>query len=205
VPGAMAFPPLCGLVLTGGRNTQMYSDQDPISYYEKPRLQHCYEMLRPHCEATYVVNQSDQAPSAGYPGLPRIHDEWGDIGPIGGILSAFRYRPQTAWLVIACNLPFIDDDAIDQLVRSRTPSLAATCFLRLEDSTPEPMCAIYEPACHERLLESVQQGARSPRMALISLTIQGVIPASQLTLREVNSPEEYLRAVRHHRKRFAAD
>ena len=189
VPGDMSIPPLCGLVLTGGWSAPRRPDQVPLPNGGRSQIQHCYEMLRPYCEATYLLNQSDQSRTVGHPGIPRIHDEWGDIGPIGGILSAFRYRPEAAWLVVACNLPFIDDGAIDQLIRSRSPSLAATCFLRLEDSTPEPMCAIYEPSCHERLIESVQQGALSPRTALMSSAIQGVIPASRWTLREVNSPE----------------
>ena len=202
VPGAMSFSPLCGLVLTGERCTR--PDQVPLPNDERAHIQHCFEMLRPYCEATYLLNQSDPSRSAGHPGLPRVHDEWGDLGPIGGILSAFRYRPETAWLVVSCNLPFIDNEAIDQLIRSRGPSLDATCFLSLEDSTPEPMCAIYEPSCHERLIESVQQGALSPRTALMSSAIQGVIPASRLTLREVNSPEEYRRAVRHLHRQVTA-
>ncbi|MBK9105507.1 MAG: hypothetical protein IPL92_13310 [Saprospiraceae bacterium] len=44
-------------------------------------------------------------------------------------MSAFQYDPHTAWLVVACDFPLLDHDAIQQLVSERDTSSIATSFL----------------------------------------------------------------------------
>ena len=91
-------------------------------------------------------------------------------------------------------MPFLDNDPIAALKRSRNEELPATCFLSLDDSRPEPLCAIYEPSCFDRLAEAAKHRRYSLRGFLESRSIQGVVPSSNTTLQQVNSPDDYERA-----------
>ena len=46
-----------------------------------------------------------------------IVDLRGGEGPIVGIRSAMAAHPAAAWLVLACDLPFLSDAAIEELLR----------------------------------------------------------------------------------------
>jgi molybdopterin-guanine dinucleotide biosynthesis protein A len=188
-------PPLHGLILTGGRSRRMNEDKALLQYNGKPHLEYLFSLLRPHCGDVWISARAEQAEAGERTQYPRIFDSWGDIGPIGGILSAFREHPGAAWLVLACDMPFLDFNTIRQLVFSRNPHVLATCYLSIDDSNPEPLCAIYEPRAYETLMRAVRSGNRSPRNILERSSIQGVVPASHKTLNQVNTPHEYRRAV----------
>ena len=71
-------------------------------------------------------------------------------GPIVGIRSALAANPNVAWLVLACDLPFLSDAALSQLLRERDPAAVATAYRSTHDGLPEPLCAIWEPAAARR-------------------------------------------------------
>ena len=68
-------------------------------------------LLRPHCTDIRISTRADQVKNGERSRYPATVDSWGDIGPIGGILSAFRKQPGAAWLVLACDMPFLDQSA----------------------------------------------------------------------------------------------
>lgn len=189
-------PSVQGLILTGGKSRRMKEDKALLQYNGKSHLEYLFSLLRPHCGEVWISARAEQAETGERAQYPRILDSWGDIGPIGGILSAFREHPGAAWMVLACDMPFLDFNTIRRLVFSRNRNVLATCYLRVDDSNPEPLCAIYEPRAYEKLLEAVRSGNRSPRNILACSSIQGVVPASYKTLNQVNTQHEYRRAVK---------
>jgi molybdenum cofactor guanylyltransferase len=187
--------PLSGLVLAGGRSQRMGSDKALLAYHGKPQVEYALDLLAPHCAQRFVSCRAEQGAQAGLAGLPQIHDSFFDLGPLGGILSALAARPGSAFLVIACDLPFLDAATLSALVAGRDPTLAATAFQGYQD-LPEPVCAVYEPAALPRFLELVdRQGIRCPRKALINSSIRLLSPPDPLALTNANRPEEYQRAM----------
>ena len=77
---------------------------------------------------------------------PLIVDSVTGEGPVVGIRSAFAAHPNVAWLVLACDLPFLSEAAIEGLLRRRDPGALATAYISAHDGLPEPLCAIWEPA-----------------------------------------------------------
>jgi len=188
-------PQLNGLILTGGKSRRMGQDKVLLRYGGQPHLDFLFSLLRPHCTDIRISTRADQVKNGERSRYPATVDSWGDIGPIGGILSAFRKQPGAAWLVLACDMPFLDFDTVSQLVVSRNPGVMATCFLRLDNSHPEPLCAIYEPQAYEILVHAVKSGNHSPRSVLQHASVHGIVPASHETLNQVNTPEEYRLAI----------
>src|SRR5689334_17312189 len=97
---------LRGLVLTGGRSVRMGSDKAALDYHGVPQWRYLGALLAEHCSQVFwsCTEAQRQAWSVGDRGL--IDDIQG-IGPAGGLVTAFRREPQTGWLVLACDYPYL--------------------------------------------------------------------------------------------------
>jgi molybdopterin-guanine dinucleotide biosynthesis protein A len=116
-------------------------------------------------------------------------------GPIVGIRSALAAHPEVAWLVLACDLPFLSDTAIEELLRRRDPSALATAYKSAHDGLPEPLCAIWEPAAARVLADYQAAGGHCPRKFLIRHGAHLIDLPDPRALDNVNTPEEYSQAV----------
>jgi molybdenum cofactor guanylyltransferase len=190
----MATAPLFGLVLGGGRSVRMRADKAILDYHGKPQSEHCLELLRAHCESAFLSCRRDQAEQPGFAGHPQIHDTFLDMGPLGGILSALRAHRQAAFLVVACDLPFLDAASLTALIQGRDPDLIATAFAGPQEGLPEPLCAIYEPAAYPRALELLGQGISCPRKLILNSPAR-ILPAPDFrSLLNANDPETFREA-----------
>ncbi len=186
--------PLYGLVLAGGESTRMNHDKALLDYHGRPQAQVIYDLLKGVCENVYISSRAGQWSEGGLNDLPEIHDIFHALGPMSGILSAMHTHPNAAWLVVACDLPFIKSGTIAKLVGSRDPLKMATCFKSTRDQLPEPLCAIYEPKIRARLFEYVTMGNLSPRDVLRKSQIKMMDQTDEDNLENVNYSDEYLKA-----------
>ncbi len=187
--------PLWGLILTGGKSTRMKRDKGALEYYGKPHSQYMFELLSHFCKKVYISNRREQADTRGVHGLPQIHDTFQGFGPAGGIVSAMKRYPNVAWLVLACDLPYVDRETINPLIQNRNPFKIATAYISTQDGLPEPLCAIYEPKSRYRFLQFFGLGHYCPRKILISSEIKLLKLQHDLSLKNVNHPEEYEEAL----------
>lgn len=130
-PDAAAMPPrLYGLVLAGGGSARMRKDKALLEYHGKPQAAHAFDLLAARCGKVFLSCRADQDRDVrpGLEALPRILDAYPDLGPLAGILSALDAHPDAAWLVAACDLPYLDAASVDALVSGRDPALLATAF-----------------------------------------------------------------------------
>ena len=155
-PGTSAIAPLRGLVLAGGRSTRMQSDKALVDYHGKPQVEWAAELIAPFCVSVHL---SVRAGRAGPPvaGLPAIADEHDGAGPIAGIAAAQKADPDAAWLVVACDLPFLDAATLERLVSQRDPARIATAYRSAHDGLPEPLCAIWEPSSSAAVRAAIEE------------------------------------------------
>ncbi|MGH8259756.1 MAG: NTP transferase domain-containing protein, partial [Steroidobacteraceae bacterium] len=123
--------------------------------------------------------------------FPQIVDTGEAAGPIAGILAAQAQHPEAAWLVLACDLPFLDGQTLEHLLRSRHPDRLATAYRSSHDGLPEPLCAIYEPASREAIRAYVASGRDCPRKFLIQADTALLDQPDPRALDNVNTPAEY--------------
>lgn len=178
----MSVPELYGLVLTGGLSRRMGHDKALLPDGDQTRLEVCYAALSAVCAAVWVSARPEQ-PRGTY---PVIHDQFGHIGPLDGILSAMRTFPAPAWLVLACDMPGVDESVLRGLVSHRDPSQPATAFRNPDDGRPEPLCAIYEPTIRADLLAALDQGITSPRAIITAADALLIDPPQPEVLQNVN-------------------
>jgi molybdenum cofactor guanylyltransferase len=185
-------PPLFGLVLAGGRSTRMGRDKATLPYADgTPQLERAVALLGRHVARVYVSVRADQATDPLRARFAQIRDTHENIGPIAGLLAAQGRHPDTAWLVLACDLPLLDDASLGHLVSSRDATRTATAYRSSHDSLPEPLCAIYEPRSREPLSVWVAAGKQCPRKFLSSADIALLDEPNPRALDNINTPTEY--------------
>ncbi|HET9502449.1 MAG TPA: NTP transferase domain-containing protein [Hymenobacter sp.] len=183
--------PLRGLVLAGGLSQRMQTDKGRLRYGPEGREQRevAASLLAEVCQDVFVSCRAEQA--AELPaGLQPLPDAFLGLGPLGGILSAFRHDPNAAWLVLACDLPFLTADVLRQLVAGRQPARLATAFQSPGSDFPEPLITIFEPRAYPELLRFLGLGYSCPRKMLINSDVEVLPTPGSDALRNVNPPAE---------------
>ncbi|MCH7958611.1 MAG: NTP transferase domain-containing protein [Candidatus Hydrogenedentes bacterium] len=178
-----------GLVLAGGRSTRMGEDKAALAYHETSQVEHGYELLASCCEKVFVSIRERHPDHASIHPLPHIADSFLGFGPMGGILSAMTAYPDTAWLVLACDMPFVEASALRTLLRGREPHRIATAFIA-SDGAPEPLCTLYEPASRAMLHTYMARGRYSLRDVLRDADARLLDLPDPEVLRNANTPEE---------------
>jgi molybdopterin-guanine dinucleotide biosynthesis protein A len=183
----MEHSPIFGLVLAGGKSTRMGSDKALIAYRAKSQREVLFDTLARNCEKVFTSSNTDQDVP---PALNPIVDQYDIKGPMNGILSAFKKFSDKAWLIVAVDMPCVDDNVLGQLILARNASMVATCFYNEEQKFPEPLLTLWEPLAFPLLLKWVQDGHVSPKHFLANHDVQLVKPHDQKIFLNVNSPDD---------------
>jgi molybdopterin-guanine dinucleotide biosynthesis protein A len=190
----MSTETIHGLVLAGGSSSRMHRDKASLKYRGKTQLDRTVEMARRHVAKVFVSVRAAQTLDPTRAQYPMIVDSLEGQGPIVGIRSALAAHPKAAWLVLACDLPFLSDAAIEALLQARDPKSLATAYTSAHDGLPEPLCAIWEPAAAPVLADYQSRGGECPRKFLIRHGARLLNPVNPRALDNVNTPEEYAEA-----------
>lgn len=175
-----------GLILVGGRSSRMGTDKSQINYHGVPQAQFLYDLLSKYCQKVFFSCREEQ--SAHF--QPFIIDKYSEVGPISGLLSAFAENPTASWLLVACDMPSMNDETIQKLLQNRNTEKLATTFLNTENLSPEPLFTIYENSAREKLIQFFEDGNQSLKHFLQSIDIQ-LIKEEKSILLNINTPTEF--------------
>lgn len=178
-----------GLILCGGHSTRMQQDKSNIAYHGMPQWQYLYTLLQALVPDVYLSCRADQQP-AFTDNIPVITDSIDGGGPAVGLLSAHALFPESAFLVLACDLPLISLQSLSLLVHSRQPEKDATAFISPFNQLPEPLIAIWEPSGLALLKQSFGSGKNCPRKALLQGNIKVIENPFAAEQFNANTPEE---------------
>lgn len=174
---------LKGLVLCGGKSKRMGRDKNYIEYHGQAQYRWAYQQLTDLNLETYLSCREDQNFD-----LPCLADQLLNMGPMGGILSALHQQPNTAFLTIAIDQPYLSTKTLNKLVEQRDPQAHATCFIDPHSRRPEPLCCIYEPSFTSFGFSAIAQHHYSPKQLLESLRVKKILPDLQDNLTNLNHP-----------------
>lgn len=180
-----SIPPLQGLILAGGESQRMGVDKSTIHYHGLSQVDYLVTLLGPYVEEVFVSKRDDIESTH-----PVIKDTFLDLGPYGGVLSAFRFNPNCAWLTVPCDMPLVDQEMILKLINHRDPEKSATCFHDPSTGFPEPLLTIWEPRAYPLLLQNLGNGISCLRKTLINSDTKEVSSATPEKLKNANTPEE---------------
>jgi molybdenum cofactor guanylyltransferase len=190
------LPPLNGLLLAGGKSSRMGRDKASLVVHADGCTQAAngLRLLEPVCAQVFLSLRDGQARPTGCDKFDALRDSASFGGPLAGILAALERAPDAAWLVLACDLPFVSAEVIRGLVvaRERGGALPFIAYASSSDGLPEPLCAIYEPSARAVLAAHAARGHFCPRHILKDekAPLLELPPDARDALENVNTPQE---------------
>lgn len=149
--------PLTGFLLAGGKSTRLGRDKVVLPYSGQTMLQRTVGLARTFCDEVWVSGRNPEAMDMDLPWLP---DDQPGMGPLGGILTGLTHLNRPL-LVLACDLPMLDEATLGKLTAAREQrpaSAVMTTFLQMETGWIEALVSIYEPSAAPLLRESAANG-----------------------------------------------
>ncbi|GAA5854835.1 hypothetical protein JCM9279_005531 [Rhodotorula babjevae] len=205
---------LAVVLLLGGRSTRMGSPKHLLEHpaTRQPLYQHHLDLL---CKlrdegvfpaGVFVSARCDQRDrlelSEGVELVEDDPDKDGDIGPASGILQAANAKPDTTWLVLAVDLPFVTRSSILRLLAAHAPDAPVSLYLHPSDGNPEPLFSVWTPRALEQLRRNCREGKSGPCRAAkdvwggkIVEGRGGVTVVEEDCVRDADTPEEWQLAV----------
>ena len=186
--------PLYGGVLVGGASSRMGSAKQLMLFGGRALGEIAGDALSTALgDGRSVAIGAGALPSAleGYTRLPDPPD-FG--GPAAALIAAHRWYPEAAWIVAACDHPWLRAEHITWLAAQRQPGRWAV-IPRQRDGHPYPTLALYEPqaleALERKVREDVTHNARPAMLLELSRTLLLDVPVELMDgWKNVNTPEE---------------
>jgi molybdopterin-guanine dinucleotide biosynthesis protein A len=202
--------PLYGAVFVGGQSKRMGKPKFSLSYNNGvPETERMIKLLRPFCEKIFLSSRSDQdmGELVDLPDVERINDDHIGLGPVGGLATLMSRHPDKAWMITACDMPFLQEKNFELILNERDPLRYGTCYIqeRVRKKSSEineearatlgfePMCAIYEPKFILPLYESMSRQELSLTRTIRELPFKlvNVPEKNRKNFMNTNTPEEY--------------
>ena len=158
LPEAWRVRPLHRGLLLGGKSTRMGQPKQNLLFGNRTLGQIALDALHavaPSADPGIVLLGAGPVPETPHAWL-RLPDPPEFGGPGAGMVAAHRWAPEAAWIVAACDHPWLRAEHIEWLAAQRQPGRWAV-VPRQRDGHPCPTLALYEP----QALEAIERRARA--------------------------------------------
>jgi molybdopterin-guanine dinucleotide biosynthesis protein A len=209
LPKAWLSLPLFAGLLVGGKSSRMGSPKQLVNFGDSTlggiaahALMEAIGEPKTNCDPSgaellspNIVVLGAGPVSDALQNLQRLPDAPELVGPIAGLLAAHRWAPRAAWVLAACDHPWLTSEDIRWLINQRRPG-AWAILPRQSDNHPCPTLALYEPQSLTVLERSLLVRGTDVRLAeLFNHQHTLISPRFSRGLLNVNTPEELLTEV----------
>ena len=118
--------------------------------------------------------------------LPVIEDRLPGCGPLSGIETALADSPAAYTLITACDMPSLNPQFLDWVLREAEISRADVTWIE-----NEPLCAVYGTSAHSAAAQALSAGRYKVALAFASLNIRCLTPTDTTPLANANTPPEW--------------
>jgi len=93
--------------------------------------------------------------------------------------------------VMGCDLPLVNQEAIETLCEQRNEHKYASTFISASDGMPEPLLSIYEPKSLARFFQYLAMNRNCPRKILLNSPVELISQGENNWLDNINTPEDF--------------
>ncbi|MDJ0760081.1 MAG: NTP transferase domain-containing protein [Woeseiaceae bacterium] len=191
----MSERPLFGLVLAGGKSRRMGVDKALLVHDGESQLARTVKMVDGVADRTFVSTRAAQSDEPERARFEQIIDQYDDMGPVAGVLSAMNEHPDVDWLVVACDLPNISRRTLAGLLAERNSGKPFVAYRSVHNDLPEPLCAIYGEGSDAIVRDFAERGIRCPRKIMINSDTCLIDQPERDALDNINTPDDLKRSI----------
>ncbi len=178
-------------LLIGGKSVRMGAPKSLLKMKGRTLSAKSFDMLSAVSEKTVLLG-SGQIPVSLY-GADRLADLPDVRGPLSGMLSAFRWVPDSAWIISSVDMPLMNKEAWKWLLSQRKPGVWAVLPKIKGGRGVETTGSVYEPMIFEHVETLAAQGIASlQEIAKHGKVITPMVPEALCRAwTNVNTPGEW--------------
>jgi molybdopterin-guanine dinucleotide biosynthesis protein A len=170
----------------------MGQDKAMLCHNGMTLLEHAVSALLPVVERVVVVAETPE--QYMLPCSKVIADAFPDCGPVGGILTGLMHLGPGSHVVVACDMPCIQESILRLLLRV---SLDWEAVVPEIGGRLEPLCAVYRYAAVPKLMQFLEADGRAVHQVIEKLITKRIgegvlrrIDPELKTFININTPEE---------------
>ncbi|HYP28426.1 MAG TPA: molybdenum cofactor guanylyltransferase [Blastocatellia bacterium] len=189
-----------GFVTAGGLSSRMGRDKAWLPIGGRPMIERAIDALRAVSESVSIIANGDEYLKLG---LPVIRDKNPGLGPIEAVRTALAHSKTSHAVLLGCDLPFVSAGLLSFIIGLSDPNDGYEAVVPVgRDSRLEPLCAVYSTSALAPIEEMIERGDRKVRLLFGRVRTRFVpfeeiehLPGSALFFENVNTPEEYGKAL----------
>lgn len=186
---------LYGAVFVGGESKRMGKPKFLLTYDGISGTEKAVKLLSKSCNKVFLSSRADLEMGAvgNLANVERVNDDHTGLGPVGGLATLMGRYPKKAWLITACDMPFLKEDDFETILQNRDPLRYGTCYVQKGNFGYEPMCAIYEPKFIVPLFEAMSRRELSLSRIIEALPFKKlkIDEADRSKFMNINTTEDY--------------
>jgi molybdenum cofactor guanylyltransferase len=180
---------LHALILCGGQSERLGFPKFNMKKMGIPIYQHWINMLSSVCNTTYISCRPEQQHQIAHPNI--IPDKKTQAGPLEGIYQAFQLNSQSNWLIIACDLVYVNKNDINRLINCNEDGIDAIAYQNPETNEVFPLLGIYNSSLLSSMETEYKNTLKSPKNMLQHSRLKLLIPDNPIILKGINTKNDY--------------
>lgn len=182
-----------GFVVAGGRSRRMGRDKALLGWGGATLLDHAIRTLEAVCSDVRVLSGLQRRYTDR--GRAVVVDAAPEQGPLAGLAAALAAAAPRPAILLAVDMPFVPAELLRYLADTLDGWDAVAPAI---PSGPEPLCAVYGPACLDPVREALAAGERKmtsfwPRVRVLTHSADDLArfgPPERM-FRNLNDPSDY--------------
>ena len=179
-------------VLVGGRSRRMGTDKAFVEFHGRMLIDRALGLVTAITPKVYILGSRAKFGAFG----KVVEDEFAEHGPLGGIHAALRSSTSDLNLILAVDMPFVQERFLKYLVCEAEKRDAVATVPKAAGNW-QPLCAVYRKAFAD-LAESALRSGRNKIDPLFKEALVRVITDDELEqagfgaelFRNLNTPED---------------
>lgn len=146
-----------GVLLAGGQSRRFGSPKAFATYEGRPFYRYSLDALRPFCDELVVVARPEFAEF--FPNDVHVTtdlDSFTGMGPLAGIVSAMEMIEADRYVVLPCDMPFIEANVIEKLLQLHEGDVTAATV----EGKHHPLVSVWNANVKPTIRQALLEGQR---------------------------------------------
>lgn len=146
-----------GIVLAGGLSSRFGTPKAFAEWEGVPYFKYSLQAMAPFCEACLIVTRPELVPQ--FPEEIKTVTDLAEIagqGPVAGILTGMESMKADRYVVLPCDMPFMEPGVIGELLKRHQSGVTAVVL----DGKNHPLVSVWDASAKAEVRQALESGQR---------------------------------------------